>query len=187
MVRRRAKRRRAGGPSYEEVKAQIDAREEASKTIGRRIMDRAGQGKDPNWYANELFTELQAYNTTPTIGALCFFSYNASRPDRYPFYDRRPLAYIVDISESRILGANLHYLNPALRGQLAASLINKKQVDFSIGYSKLIHSYLPSNMGDLYSVPVDGNEWNDVAELVTENFVNKSGIFVTPETAWDSI
>ena len=28
---RRAKRRRAGGPSYEEVKAQIDAREEEKR------------------------------------------------------------------------------------------------------------------------------------------------------------
>ena len=75
MVRRRAKRRRAGGPSYEEVKAQIDAREEASKTIGRRIMDRAGQGKDPNWYANELFTELQQYSGDTGPGSLCFFQY----------------------------------------------------------------------------------------------------------------
>jgi len=187
MVRRRAKRRRAGGPSYEEVKAQIDAREEASKTIGRRIMDRAGQSEDANWYANELFTELQAYNQQPTIGALCFFSYNAQYPTKYPFYDRRPLTYIFDITSSRIMGANLHYLNPAIRGQLAASLINKEQVNFSIGYSKLIHSYLPSNMGDLYAVPVDGNEWRDVAKLVTENFVDKTGIFVQPETAWDSI
>jgi len=187
MVRRRAKRRRAGGPSYEEVKAQIDAREEASKTIGRRIIDRAGGGKDPNWYANELFTELQGYNEPPTVGALCFFSYNAAYPAKYPFYDRRPLAYILDVGSERIIGANLHYLNPALRGQLAASLINKKQVDFSIGYSKLIHSYFPGNMGDIYAVPVSGNEWNDVAKLVTENFVDKSGIFVSPETAWDSI
>ena len=156
-------------------------------TIGSRIMARAGQGEDPDWYANELFTELQEYGTSPTIGALCFFSYNAAYPAKYPFYDRRPLAYIIDINENRILGANLHYLNPTLRGQLAASLINKKQVDFSIGYSKLIHSYFPGNMGDLYAIPVDGNEWNDVAKLVTESFVNKSGTYVEPHTAWDSI
>jgi len=186
MVRRRAKRRRAGGPSYEEVKAQIDAREEASKTIGRRIMDRAGQSEDANWYANELFTELQNNAGEPGPGSLCFFSYSATRPDRYPFYDRRPLAYIIEISSTRVLGANLHYLNPGIRGEVAASLINKKQVDFSIGYSKLIHSYIPSNMGDMYAIPVDGNEYRDVAKLVTENFVDKTGIFVSPETAWDS-
>ena len=187
MARRRAKRRRAGGPSYEEVKAQIDAREEASKTIGQRIMDRAGSDQSPNWYANELFSELQQNRGPGGPGSLCFFAYNASRPDRYPFYDRRPLAYIIEISSTRILGANLHYLNPALRGPLASSLINKKQVDFSVGYSKLIHSYIPSNMGDMYAIPVDGNEYRDVAKLVTENFVDKSGIFVSPETAWDSI
>ena len=156
-------------------------------TIGSRIKARAGTGQDPNWYANELFTELQSNRGPGGPGSLCFFQYNAKRPDRYPFYDRRPLAYIIEITGTRVLGANLHYLNPALRGQLAASLINKKQVDFSVGYSKLIHSYIPGNMGDMYAIPVDGNEYNDVAELITENFVDKSGIFVSPETAWDSI
>ena len=156
-------------------------------TIGSRIMARAGSGQDSNWYANELFTELQNNSGEPGPGSLCFFAYNAKRPDRYPFYDRRPLAYIIEITGTRVLGANLHYLNPSLRGELAASLINKKQVDFSVGYSKLIHSYIPGNMGSMYAIPVDGNEYIDVAKLVTENFVDKSGIFVSPETAWDSI
>jgi len=160
---------------------------EARGTIGQRIMARAGGGQDPNWYANELFTELQNNRGEAGPGSLCFFQYNAKSPERYPFYDRRPLAYIIEISSSRILGANLHYLNPAIRGEVAASLINKKQVDFSVGYSKLIHSYIPSNMGDMYAIPVDGNEYRDVAKLVTENFVDKTGIFVGPETAWDSI
>ena len=160
---------------------------EERNTIGSRIMARAGSsGKDPNWYANELFTELQNNSGEPGPGSLCFFSYNAKSPERYPFYDRRPLAYIIEISSTRVLGANLHYLNPAIRGEVAASLINKQQVDFSEGYSKLIHSYIPSNMGDMYAIPVDGNEYRDVAKLVTENFVDKTGIFVSPETAWDS-
>lgn len=156
-------------------------------TIGSRIMARAGGGKDPDWYANELFAELQQYGGSPSIGSLCFFSYNAAYPAKYPFYDRRPLAYIIEITSDKILGANLHYLNPALRGQLASSLINKTKVDFSIGYSKLIHSYFPGNMGDMYAIPVDGNEYNDVAKLVTESFVDKVGTYVEPQAAWDSI
>ena len=159
---------------------------EERNTIGSRIMARAGQGKDPNWYANELFTELQNNRGPGGPGSLCFFAYNAKSPERYPFYDRRPLAYIIEITGTRVLGANLHYLNPSIRGEVAASLINKKQVDFSEGYSKLIHSYIPSNMGDMYAIPVDGNEYRDVAKLVTESFVDKSGIFVSPESAWDS-
>ena len=155
-------------------------------TIGSRIMARAGGGQDPNWYANQLFTELQNNSGEPGPGSLCFFAYNAKSPERYPFYDRRPLAYIIEISSTRVLGANLHYLNPAIRGEVAASLINKQQVDFSEGYSKIIHSYIPSNMGSMYAIPVDGNEYRDVARLVTENFVDKTGIFVSPETAWDS-
>lgn len=165
----------------------LKQRQEEQSTIGSRIMERAGGFQDPDWYANELFTELQEYGGSPTIGSLCFFSYNAAYPAKYPFYDRRPLAYIFDVTSERIMGANLHYLNPALRGQLASSLINKKQVDFSISYSKLIHSYFPGNMGDMYSVPVNGKEWNDVAKLVTESFVDKIGNYVEPQAAWDSI
>ena len=160
---------------------------ESRDTIGSRILARASVGQDPDWYANELFTELQNYGAEPTIGSLCFFSYNAAYPAKYPFYDRRPLAYLFDVTSDRIMGANLHYLNPALRGQLASSLINKKQVDFSISYSKLIHSYFPGNMGDMYSVPINGKEWNDVAKLVTESFVDKIGNYVEPQAAWDSI
>ena len=122
------------------------------------------------------------------IGDLCFFSYRAEFPEKHPFYDTRPLSYILGITEDLIIGANLHYLNPALRGAVASAIINKRQVDFSIGpLQKTIHSYLPSNMGDLYAVPVDRKEWVDVSELVTERFVDPKGVYVEPQTAWDSI
>jgi hypothetical protein len=42
-------------------------------------------------------------------------------------------------------------------------------------------------MGDMYSVPVNGKEWNDVAKLVTESFIDKIGNYVEPQAAWDSI
>ena len=48
----------------------LKQRQEEQSTIGSRIMERAGGGKDPDWYANELFTELQQYGGSPTIGSL---------------------------------------------------------------------------------------------------------------------
>ena len=163
---------------------------EERETIGERIRRRAllERKTDADWYANELFTELSDYSSEPMIGSLCFFSYSAAYPEKHPFYDTRPLSYILGVTEDLIVGANLHYLNPGLRGAVASSIINKRQVDFSIGpLQKTIHSYLPSNMGELFAVPVDRKEWVDVSELVTEKFIDPKGIYVEPQTAWDSI
>ena len=67
-------------------------------TIGERIRDKARMeaNASPDWYANELYTELSEVAETrfPEIGELCFFSYTASFPEKYPFYDRRPLVYV---------------------------------------------------------------------------------------------
>ena len=93
-----------------------DAERIAQQTIGGRIIERARQASstDADWYANELYTELSEVAETrfPEIGELCFFSYSAAYPEKYPHYDRRPLVYIMDYQEDKLLGANLHYLNP---------------------------------------------------------------------------
>ena len=98
-------------------------------TIGERIRERA-QGAiktGPDWFANELYTELSevAEVRLPEIGELCFFSYTAQFPDKYPFYDRRPLVYVMDFQGDKLLGGNLHYLNPDYRDGIAKGLINK--------------------------------------------------------------
>ena len=53
------------------------------------------------------------------------FSYTAQFPEKYPFYDRRPLVYVMDFQEDKMLGGNLHYLNPDYRDGVAKGLINK--------------------------------------------------------------
>ena len=98
-------------------------------TIGEKIRERA-QGvaiTGPDWFANELYTELSevAEVRLPEIGELCFFSYTAQFPDKYPYYDRRPLVYVMDFQEDKLLGGNLHYLNPDYRDEVAKGLINK--------------------------------------------------------------
>ena len=50
-------------------------------------------------------------------------SHTASFPDKYPFYDRRPLVYVMDFQGDKMLGGNLHYLNPSYRGGIAKGLI----------------------------------------------------------------
>ena len=157
-------------------------------TIGEKIRERA-QGvaiTGPDWFANELYTELSevAEVRLPEIGELCFFSYTAQFPDKYPFNDRRPLVYVMDFQEDKLLGGNLHYLNPDYRDGVAKGLINRVG---AILPKKTLHRYFFSNIGDIFIIPPDPEEYASVAQLVTENFSNKYGQKVSPQKAWDSI
>ena len=155
-------------------------------TIGGRILDRSRTtaGTDADWFANELYTALDsvAEQRFPEVGELCFFSYSAAFGDKYPWWDRRPLAYILDIKLDSILAANLHYYNPNIRSAIARSLINKRESNMP---DKTLHRYFISNIDGLFIIPEDSEEWADIAMLVTERFVNKYGN-VSPETVWDS-
>ena len=156
-------------------------------TIGERIRDRARveANASPDWYANELYTELSEVAETrfPEIGELCFFSYTASFPEKYPFYDRRPLVYVMEFQQDKMLGGNLHYLNPDYRDGVAKGLVNKTSL---ILPKKTLHRYFYSNIGDIFIIPPDPEEYESVAQLVTENFSDKYGKKVSPQKAWDS-
>ena len=157
-------------------------------TIGEDIRERARgvANTGPDWYANELYAELSNVAETrfPEIGELCFFSYTAQFPDKYPYYDRRPLVYVMDFQEDKLLGGNLHYLNPDYRDGIAKSLINKVG---AILPKKTLHRYFFNNIGDIFIIPPDPEEYASIAQLVTENFSNKYGQKVSPQKAWDSI
>ena len=157
-------------------------------TIGEDIRERARgvANTGPDWYANELYAELSNVAETrfPEIGELCFFSYTAQFPDKYPYYDRRPLVYVMDFQEDKLLGGNLHYLNPDYRDGIAKSLINKVG---AILPKKTLHRYFFNNIGNIFIIPPDPEEYASVAQLVTENFSNKYGQKVSPQKAWDSI
>ena len=155
-------------------------------TIGGRILERSRgtSGTDADWFANELYTALDsvAEQRFPEVGELCFFSYSAAFGDKYPWWDRRPLADILDIKLDSILAANLHYYNPNIGSAIARSLINKRESNMP---DKTLHRYFISNIDGLFIIPEDSEEWADIAMLVTERFVNKYGN-VSPETVWDS-
>ena len=157
-------------------------------TIGEDIREKAQSVAVTNadWFANQLSSELSQSAETrfPEVGELCYFSYTASFPEKYPFYDRRPLVYVMDFQEDKLLGGNLHYLNPDYRDGIAKSLINKVG---AILPKKTLHRYFFNNIGDIFIIPPDPEEYASIAQLVTENFSNKYGQKVSPENAWDSI
>ena len=157
-------------------------------TIGETIRERAQGSADltPDWYANELYSELSQVAETrlPEIGELCFFTYSAQFPEKYPFFDRRPLVYVMDFQTDKMLGGNIHYLNPGYRDTIAKNLINRVG---AVLPKKTLHRYFLSNMGDTFIIPPDPEEYASVARLVTQTFSNKYGQKVSPQKAWDSI
>lgn len=155
-------------------------------TIAERIIQNAsGSPKTRDWYANELMNELSEYGEIrfPKVGELCFFYYSAKWADKLPWYDRRPLVYIMDIQGDRLFGANLHYLNPDYRDAVAGSLINKKEAYLP---EKTLHSYLFSGLSDIFIVPYSSKEWAEISLLPTEQFVDKYGNKVESQRVWDS-
>ena len=114
---RRAKRRRSGGPSYEEVKAQINAREEQKRleklrTSSNRILpireDLLATTNDPE---DRMIAIMDALSDTvtpvPDEGGLYTFIYNAKTPGLE--YDQHPLIVCIELNRWGFRGLNFHW------------------------------------------------------------------------------
>ena len=147
-----------------------------------------------DWWTNSLMNELRNQqkrdiNEADTgfikPGDLVFFLYSAKYPQRYEYWDKHPLSYVLDISfaEGWFLGANLHYINPQYRGGVAQSFLNKEGVVNAP--KKTLHKYLFSGvMTEFFKVPE--KEWREVSLLPTEKFVDKRGQPVFKTKVWDA-
>ncbi len=163
-------------------------------TIEEKILGRKTSLKmDTEWYANELFQELENYGVQATSssevppGKLCFFTYSAKWPERYPWYDRRPLAYILEQQGDRMLGANFHYLRPEISSSLVRSVLNKDNVIYGSMPEKTLHTYLHSNAGGVYVIPEVMEEYIGIARLPTWKFVKGDGLnYADIEAVWDA-
>ena len=124
---RRAKRRRAGGPSYEEVKAQIEAREEERrlKREERQTADefqfegQVGDNRiepekdsirdlgDPEEMMLEIMTILNETVIIPDLGEVYTYIYNAKTPKLK--YDQHPLVAVTSVNRWGFSGLNFHW------------------------------------------------------------------------------
>ena len=163
------------------------------QTIEEKILGRkTSLTMDTEWYANELFQELENYGVQATSssevppGKLCFFSYSAKWAERYPYWDRTPLAYILDQKEDRMLGANLHYLSDSLRNIYVRKVLNKDNEIFGAMPAKTLHTYIHSNIANVYIIPEDMQEYIGIAQLPTWDFISGDGInYADVRAIWD--
>ena len=165
---------------------------ETQTSIAYDIMEKANRtsATGPDWYANELRSELSLADAEMgvneiRVGDFLFFGYTARYPERYPYYDRRPLAYIMEMKNDKMLGCNVHYLNPEIRDGFAESMLNKSAIQVPAVFKKTIHSYFYTNISGVYRIPE--GEYGDIARLVTEDFVDSDGEKYDINAVWDSV
>ena len=163
-----------------------------SKSIFYNIIEKANvtASTGTNWYANELRTELTSAGAEMIVseirvGDFIFFEYFAEYPQRYPYYDRRPLAFIMEMKNDKMLGCNVHYLNPDVRDGFAESMLNKSAIQVPTVFSKTIHSYFYTNISNVFRIPE--GEYGDIARLVTEDFIDREGKTYDITAVWDSV
>ena len=179
-------------PISEEQK-ELEKELQEQDTISDIIMQTANftTSTDADWYANELRSELrnnQIAISDVVIGDFLFFNYSARFPQRYKFWDKRPLSFILNILEDgKLLGCNVHYLNPEIREGFAESMLNKTAIDVPKVFSKTLHSYFKTNMSTIFRIPRRPGEYGGIAKLVTEDFVRgDTGFSADLQTVWDS-
>jgi hypothetical protein len=163
--------------------------------ISEDILKQAGKNgfKSGDWYTNRLMNELESYqkkdfnqfDTNFIIpGDLVFFLYSAKYPQKYKFWDKHPLVYVMEVNPGKGLffGANVHYLNPSYRAGITKSFLNKEGVGNAP--RKTLKNYLFANVvTDLYKVPED--DWGGVSLLPTEKFVDNKGQHIPKYAVWN--
>ena len=163
-----------------------------SNSIFYNIIEKANvtASTGADWYANELRSELTSAGAEMIVseirvGDFIFFEYFAEYPQRYPYYDRRPLAFIMEMKNDKMLGCNVHYLNPEVRDGFAQSMLNKSAIQVPKSFYKTLHSYFYGNIGSVYRIPQ--GEYGDIAKLVTEDFIDSNGDKYDITAVWDSV
>ncbi len=105
-----------------------------------------------------------------------FYQYEAIT-EKLPYYDKYPLTYVIRTDSDGFLGCNLHYVRLTQRDELARSLLNNSEQGSISVPKRTLHKYLYTGIrGQLHPIPED--EWIDVAQVPTEEFVDMKGITV---------
>lgn len=125
-------------------------------------------------------------------GAMTMFFYDPKTKDQLPYYDRFPLAVIVDEAPKGFYGLNLHYLPPTLRAKFLDGLLDNlnnnyydEKTRFAVSYNYLKRAskmkyfqpcfkhYLTDHVKSKFAI-VEAPEWEIAAFLPTAQFEKAS-------------
>ena len=154
-------------------------------SILQNILNKAGGGLvNGDWWRTQLLNELGEPNINVDFsdtggfapGKIYFYQYEAIT-ERLPYYDKYPLTYVIRIEGDGFLGCNLHYVRLTQRDELAKSLLNNSAQGSVSVPRRTLHKYLYTGVKDII-FPIPEDEWSDVAQLPTEEFIDMRGIAV---------
>ena len=154
-------------------------------SILQNILNKAGGGLvNGDWWRTQLLNELGEPNIDVDFsdtggfapGKIYFYQYEAIT-ERLPYYDKYPLTYVIRIEGDGFLGCNLHYVRLTQRDELAKSLLNNSAQGSVSVPRRPLHKYLYTGVKDII-FPIPEDEWSDVAQLPTEEFIDMRGIAV---------
>jgi hypothetical protein len=95
------------------------------------------QKKQQRTDPNKIFKKV----SSPQIGSMFLFFYDAKYKTTLPFFDMHPLVIPIEMYIDGFLGVNLHYLPPLARVQLLKALDDTKNNDKYNETTKLLVSY----------------------------------------------
>ena len=170
----------------------------AYKTIFEQLREYAPKNPTREWYRTEVFAaKTIQYEDDPTalireeqsddvgdalqrdqnlmrvyprIFSLMLYGYKAKYREELPFYDKYPLAFVLDVSPKSFFAINLHYYTPSQRIGIVQSLAENKIPRFEKG----AHKYLLSEVRTPY-LHLAQQEWETICMLPLEEFVMDLG------------
>ena len=131
---------------------------------------------------DELIRDSNRVTSLPRLFNLHFYEYKARTRRNLPYYDKFPLAFVLDVNYDSFFAVNLHYYYPEERMSIAASLAENRIPRFAKG----AHKYLLSEVRSPY-LNLAEQEWQTICLLPVEQFVRDLGgveIPISSEKVW---
>jgi hypothetical protein len=119
---------------------------------------------------NVLKRDQNTMRVFPKLFSLMLFQYKAKYREELPYYDKYPLAFVLDFKPKSFFAVNLHYYKPEQRIGIVQSLIKNKIPRFETG----AHKYLLSEVKTPY-LDLAEAEWETICVLPLEEFVMDLG------------
>ena len=166
----------------------------AYKTIFEQLREYAPSNPTREWYRTEVFAaktiqyeddpstlirqeqaddagdalqrDANLMRMYPKIFNLMLFGYKAKWREELPYYDKYPLAFVLDVTPKYFFAVNLHYYRPSQRIGIVQSLAENKIPRFEFG----AHKYLLSEVRTPY-LHLAEQELETISMLPLEDFV----------------
>ena len=139
----------------------IQYEDDAGKLIREEQVDEQGDA---------LQRDKNLMRVYPRIFSLMLYGYKAKYREELPYYDKYPLAFVLDVNPKSFFAMNLHYYTPSQRIGIVQSLAENKIPRFEKG----THKYLLSEVKTPY-LHLAEQEWETICMLPLEEFVMSVG------------